>query len=175
MQPARAWRAGRDLGRGRGAPAPRAAPAACYVRLGRVRAGGGPAPAPCTQRMSRFAATCWLACAIIWTHVIVGASAEPTAPPVLLRPQMSETRAALNLDGLWRVKADPSDSGRMERWWASELGGLVLDAPVPSTLNEVLAADPAANWTDVRCGCHLLHASALEHLFALAAFNAACA
>ena len=75
---------------------------------------------------------------------------SPDAVARLLRPQASETRAALTLDGVWRVKADPADAGRMERWWENELDGLVLDAPVPATLNEVLAADPTANWTDVR-------------------------
>ena len=81
-----------------------------------------------------------LACAL------AAALVAPAA--TLLRPQDSESRSARRLDGIWAVKVDAADRGRAERWWAAPLAAPVLEAPVPSTLNEVLAADPAANWTD---------------------------
>ena len=77
-----------------------------------------------------------------------------------LRPQNSLTRTARALDSStrWRLKLDPQNVGLADRWALTPLAALaaadglpLFDAPVPSTLNDVVGADPlaaAANWTD---------------------------
>ena len=74
-------------------------------------------------------------------------TAAAASAPFLLRPQTSASREAISLDGIWHVKADPSDIGHSEGW-AKALPLPTLAAPVPSTLNQLLAIDGAANFSD---------------------------
>ena len=76
---------------------------------------------------------------------LLGASLRASA---LLRPISCETRDLQALDGLWQVKVDASDEGIDGKWAAAPLRAPTAMVPVPATLNEIMSADPAMNYTD---------------------------
>jgi beta-glucuronidase len=61
----------------------------------------------------------------------------------MLRPQTSETRELVNLDGLWQFKVDFNDEGFAANWASAALE-TSLQAPVPASYNEVFTS------TDIR-------------------------
>jgi beta-glucuronidase len=61
----------------------------------------------------------------------------------MLRPQTSETRELVNLDGLWQFKVDFNDEGFAANWASAALD-TALQAPVPASYNEVFTS------TDIR-------------------------
>ena len=54
----------------------------------------------------------------------------------MLKPQTSETRELINLDGLWQFKVDFNDEGFTGNWASKSLDAN-LQAPVPASFNEV--------------------------------------
>lgn len=64
-------------------------------------------------------------------------SLELRSAGAILRPQASESRTLLSLDGMWRARLDPEAVGDREKWWSHSLHN-TTSVPVPATLNDVL-------------------------------------
>jgi beta-glucuronidase len=64
----------------------------------------------------------------------------------MLKPQATSTRELVNLDGLWQFKVDFKDEG-FNHGWASESLDTDLQAPVPSSYNDI--------FTDVKIREHV--------------------